>query len=878
MPGLSSCKQYFIIVSAILSLFAALSHAETPCDPNRPIAIKNWLQTEPQPQALPVFNDVKNFAGKKFQLKDLLDFEQIDLRDIWPAHKDDSQFPPLKWQLAPTDPNGLVAYPVSDDEKAEVAYLAAYLHVNRWAKTKLQIHSSHLLKAYLDGSEITTKKKSDKQKKDKPPKPGKTEKEITLETGTHLLIIKALRDPENSAPWNIRATLQLNKDFTEDDIEISTSPEHKMNFKRLLFSNSISSVSISPDGDIVAVGLRRRLSDDKTRSSLQLYRTKDAHLLRTYSAPMKISTIKWAPTGRKFSYTSTEDKTTTLWIADLDTGESTPLLENVKDMAGHTWSPDASFIIYTVTEKAKKDKDKGLKLLKGMQDRLPGYRDRTFMYMVNVTNRKKQRLTAGLLSTSLNDISGDGRKLLFTRSEPDYTRRPYSKTEFFILDLDDFKADSLFKSNFSGRGRFSPDGKKLLITAGPEMFGDIGTNVPDGMIPNDYDTQAYIYDLQTKNVDPITKFFDPEISSAVWSKTQNCIYLKAVNKSYVALYRYDLAKKTFEHIDTGVEAIGRLNIADNQPIAVYTGSSANLPTKAYIIDLETGESRVLLDASKDDFKNVTLGKVQPWSFTNQRNTEIQGRIYYPPDFDSQKKYPCIVYYYGGTSPTTRYFGGSYPKNLYAAHGYVVYILQPSGATGFGQAFSALHVNDWGAIVADEIIEGVKKFRDAHPFIDPKRIGCVGASYGGFMTMLLQTRTDIFAAAVSHAGISSISSYWGEGYWGYAYSAVAAADSFPWTRSDIFIDQSPLFNADKINTPLLLLHGTKDTNVPPGESIQMYTALKLLGRDVELIEIKGENHGVSDHKKRLLWMKTTLAWFDRYLKDQPHWWDDLYEKK
>ena len=190
----------------------------------------------------------------------------------------------------------------------------------------------------------------------------------------------------------------------------------------------------------------------------------------------------------------------------------------------------------------------------------------------------------------------------------------------------------------------------------------------------------------------------------------------------------------------------------------------------------------------------------------------------------------------------------------------------------------MHVNDWGKIVADEIIIGAHKFLDAHEFVDRDRVGCIGASYGGFMTMLLQTKTDMFACAVSHAGISSISSYWGEGYWGYLYSSVATANSFPWNRKDIYVDQSPLFNADKITTPLLLLHGKIDTNVPLGESIQLYTALKLLGQDVELIEIAGQDHHIMDYGKRKQWSKTIIAWFDKYLKDQSQWWEDLYPAK
>jgi len=147
-----------------------------------------------------------------------------------------------------------------------------------------------------------------------------------------------------------------------------------------------------------------------------------------------------------------------------------------------------------------------------------------------------------------------------------------------------------------------------------------------------------------------------------------------------------------------------------------------------------------------------------------------------------------------------------------------------------------------------------------------------------MTMYLQTQTDMFAAAVSHAGISSISSYWGEGYWGYSYSSGASAGSYPWNNKDLYVNQSPLFNADKVKTPLLLLHGTADTNVPPGESIQMFTALKLLGKPTELVLVEGENHAIYEFEKRINWNHTIYAWFDKWLKGDNRWWEELYPEK
>ena len=160
-------------------------------------------------------------------------------------------------------------------------------------------------------------------------------------------------------------------------------------------------------------------------------------------------------------------------------------------------------------------------------------------------------------------------------------------------------------------------------------------------------------------------------------------------------------------------------------------------------------------------------------------------------------------------------------------------------------------------------------------MNEKKIGCIGASYGGFMTQYLQTRTDIFAAAISHAGISALSSYWGEGYWGYGYCSVANAGTYPWNAPEFFTKQSPLFNADQINTPLLLLHGNADTNVPIGESIQMFAALKILGKTVEFVQVDGENHGIVGYQKRIGWQNTIYAWFAKWLKDEPEWWKALY---
>jgi len=327
------------------------------------------------------------------------------------------------------------------------------------------------------------------------------------------------------------------------------------------------------------------------------------------------------------------------------------------------------------------------------------------------------------------------------------------------------------------------------------------------------------------------------------------------------------------------EVVRSFSVATSAPVVAFSGQSNSNADRLYVLQLGKKNNLICLDdISKDKLANVKLGEMFPFNFTSKDGTLVTGRYYLPPNFDPEKKYPLLVYYYAGTTPTTRNLEFSYSMQMYAALGYVVYTLNPSGTVGFGQEFSARHVNAWGGRTADEIIEGTKLFYRAHPAVDSTKIGCFGASYGGFMTMQLLTLTDIFTVAISHAGISALTSYWGEGNWGIGYCSAANADSYPWNNKELFVGQSPLFNADKIHTPLLLLHGSLDDNVPVGESIQMYNALRILGRPVEFIMVEGEKHGITDYKRRAKWAKTMQAWFAKWLKEQPEWWEELYPER
>ena len=845
--------------------------------PDQELVIDSWLVLGPFPTPFPTFHDDEK---KGYPLDELLDFEEIDTSQLKPKAGAPFRLPDgvsAQWKKVDAGKRGIQFSQNADIPST--AYLGVYVEVSRWTTAKITVVSPQLFQVYADGKTATQKTISEKCEEGEPSPRGKSASaDLILETGKHLILVKTVFDPASGSDWTVEAALSFNEGYASPPPTLTLSPEETMTITHLLDGPKVTRASISSDGTLVALTKRMTLPpSDRSESWLEIYQLPERRLLYTFRGGMSISSANWAPFGKIFSYTSRSNSGATLWIVNLEAGTSFPILKDIQDLGSHVWSPDGSFIVYSVTEKGKPDK-KGVKRLQNMADRQPNWRDRSYLYKLTVPGGMRQRLTAGELATYLHSISPDGKSLLFTRSVVDYSERPYSKTELYILDLATIDAKMLWKGKWFGSAQWSPDGKKLLVLGGPSVFGEIGRNVPNGTIPNEYDRQAYLLDLQTGRARSISRNFDPSINQAFWSHAGDSIYLTATDRSYRQLYKYDIQEAGYSHVPCGAEVIHQIDIADNGPFAVHIGSSAASPPKAFFLDLEKKKCSILHDAGQEDFAEVKFGEVKPWRFKNARGRWIEGRVYYPPGFTKSKTYPCIVYYYGGTFPVTREFGGRYPKNLYAANGYIVYVLQPSGATGFGQEFSALHVNDWGLVVADEIIDGVRQFLGAHRFIDTKRVGCMGASYGGFMTMLILTRTNLFSAAIAHAGISSISSYWGEGYWGYAYSAYATANSFPWNRKDIYVNQSALFNADKISSPLLLLHGARDTNVPPGESTQLFAALKLLGREVEYIQIDDQDHHIMNYSKRKIWTKTILAWFDKWLKNQPEWWSSLYPEK
>lgn len=816
------------------------------------IEVKTLKYAGPYAVAQPWMADSVNIKGEAFDLKQLLDS-------------------PLSFTLLNKGKEVSAAQLLAD--KQDALHLASFCVSNtQRTKATIAVEGLEQYRLFVDGEQVAVN--GDKA-------------ETILTPSQHTVVIKYLtRKNASSDKKSIKLTVTA-----ANGAPLSVgdaAAKRAYNIYDVICAPNYPSVSISPNGKFIVV--RKTWVDRKgnNHSISELRNTQTNRVMATFE-----ESVKWMPSSNKLYFTQKasdssiageekQDGTLQLITINPLTMEREVLAANIPE-GWFQFTPDEKTLIYTLTTEGRK-KDPQVYDVKEPEDRQPGWRERSNLAKYDLASGILQPLTFGYHNIYLMDISADSRYLLIGKGEERLTKRPTTQTSFYRLDLGSMNTSSattpkvetlIEKGEFLNSAQFSPDGKSILVSASPEAFNGIGKNVEEGQTPSMIDTQLYLMTLSDKKVRPLTRDFNPNVQSVDWSKADGNIYFTAEDKDCVHLFQLNPKSGKFTLLKTPEEYIKSFSLASSAAEMAFSGQSASNADRLYKMNTKALKSQLVDDLSARELKDVELGECKAWNYVNSRGDTLCCRYYLPPHFDAAKKYPMIVNYYGGCSPTSRMFQSRYPHHVYAAMGYVVLVVNPSGATGFGQKFSARHVDTAGEGVAEDIISSTQAFCDEHAFVNRKKIGCIGASYGGFMTQYLQTKTDLFAAAISHAGISDHTSYWGEGYWGYSYSEVSMANEYPWTNKHLFVDQSPLYNADKIHTPLLFVHGTADNNVPVGESIQLYTALKLLGRPTAMVLVDGQDHHIIDYEKRLKWQNTIFAWFAKWLQDDASWWTEMY---
>lgn len=687
---------------------------------------------------------------------------------------------------------------------------------------------------------------------------------LTLHNGEHRLLILA----EQVDNWN-----QVSLDWQNSDAKQQSgivfhqdAPKHRLNARQLYDSETITDIKLSPDAKQL-IWTKRAYSEgtqDLATMQTELVDSKNANVLYRWQG-FTPGALSFSHDNRYIAYTASDN----LYLLDRRDFSLSTVARGLKGASNFNWLNDDTLLFSW--DRSAEPQHKITKRYRALEDRWSGWRNNRQLFLLDIHSGFIKQLTQHKLSHSLLDIDHKNNRLLLSRSPIDYSQPAHGLSQLLTFDITKGTETLIGEYRTLNAAAFSKKG--IYISAGPDFAKRIGAVLPKGQAVNNYDSQLYLRDLQGK-ISALSKQFDPSINRFTVMQNGDLV-LQVTDQDRRQLYLYAAKSKTFKALSTKLDVVEAYSVSRQKKSTIlYRGTRVTRPQQVYIKG-HNKKPKLLLDSAKLSYANSQFASIKEWDFNSPQGDLIDGRYYLPPDFDASKKYPMITYYYGGTSPVSRAFTGRWPFSLWAAQGYVVYVMQPAGATGYGQQFSAKHVNAWGKHSADNIINSTQAFIKAHDFVDEKRVGNMGASYGGFMTMHLATKTDMFRASISHAGISNLAQYWGYGWWGYGYSGIASQGSFPWNNRPLYVEQSPLFSADKITTPLLLLHGDSDTNVPVSESHQMYTALKLLDKEVELVEFINDDHHINGRSHRLRWWSTILAYFDKELKGQPLWWNTLY---
>jgi len=800
----------------------------------------------------------------------------LDFETLWPAAGNKISWPfqeaAIEWEVRQTKDADLILSDeaANDDSFARLAYAGGYLEVFQRQSVSLKVSSNQPFVIFCDGESKGKVEKTDPQAEKF------SEKIVSLDlvVGKHRVFVKTVCMPGSlSHGWNLNMEITPPENTESRHLPVwSITPERYFtSLKESRYLTHASQMSLSPDGVHLAIRFSR--TKPHAESWLEVLDTtsgKREHLLKQGSS---IRSPKWSPDGECLAFRSGSS----LFTFTPGTMEQKAVLRKQKGLGRYFWAPDSSRIYFMTTGDAPESGD--YERLWDPRDRLTDWDTTSRLHMVMRDGSGRTVLTVEEdFALTQAEVSPDGSRLALVIRRP-IEERPFFETEFWVMSTETGATRLIRKARFCFENgpanlTWSPDGNQVAFTAPPGETPFPG----DGEEHNAFDTCLWVLDLESQSMQCLSKRFDETVSGSLWWRTEDQkIYFIAHKRAFRWLTRIHPEKGSLEFLHDSPTNVSAFAPASNASGWTLIGSTLDYPSQVYRFDVDTLFSTVFLDPNQAIMKQVKRVDWERFNYTNPDGRLIDGWIFYPPRFDVSLSWPMVVYFYGGVSPEEERFSIMYYQWL-AANGYVLYVVNPSGAVGYGREFADLHCNDWGRLAGRDILLGVKEVIANKPFIDPARIGAYGGSYGGFMTLSLVTQTDLFKAACSMYGISNLTSYWGGGIWGYTYGDTAMAGSYPWSHKELFVGCSPIFNADKVESALLLLHGVDDGNVPSIESEQMFTALKVLGKEVAYVRFANEDHGIGGKFSNLVvHRRMILEWFDKHLKGDSTGWDRRWEK-
>ena len=635
----------------------------------------------------------------------------------------------------------------------------------------------------------------------------------------------------------------------------------------------LGDVVISPDAKLIAYTLAvPDIEENKINTDIWILNLNNREATRLTKGEKSSSSPVWSPDGKYLYY----DYDGQIWKKAVDGKEGIQVTYFAPGAAGVVFNADGDQVLFTADvypdcpdeecNKTKMEETENNKVKARVIDQLL-YRHwnqwkegkRSHVFIADADGKNVVDLTPGDYDTppislgSSNDyvFSPDGKKVCFVRNTDEIVAAS-TNNDLFIHNLTTGEISRLTENKANDNNpNYSPDGRFIAYRA---------------MSRPGFEADKYrlmIYDSKKKTFEDLTHNFKLSVSSIVWHPNGQEIYFTASERGTASIYKVGLNDKKITAVLKGYNLSNPKFLNKNE--IIFKKQTASMPDEIFKFNLKDNSIKQLTNINSEQLAKLELPSLESFEFIGAEGDKVQGFLIKPPFFDPNKKYPAIQLIHGGPQGSwDDEFHYRWNYQMFTAPGYVVYMINFHGSTGYGQDFTDAVSKDWGGAPYEDIKLGTEYVINSYPFIDKDKIGAAGASYGGFMINWIAGDPDHpYKCLVSHDGVYEQVSMYGatEELWFPEWEF----NGTPWDESSLYQKWSPANRAANFKSPTLIIHGENDYRVPYTQGLQFFTALQRQGIPSKLLFYPDEDHFVRKPQNARLWWKTVHEWFEKYLK-------------